>query len=308
MNAIRLSESPTRKNAINEEEAEVVDLISDDDQEEGEEGGGDQDTAVIASSSRPSDLNMIDVDVQDGIEPPPTKSLSTHRAMKHASTSASHKPPSAAVPKKRLDLTSGTLAFPLLPVPTNFTRLGAIPETSTSSSRRKVPYVELVRWTEAQKAEYTHRDTTRGLSGEPDNLSAFLSPDMTEIPPIPMSVPTVYEVIDSDEDIVPIPPPKRRALLIVEIPVRRSQSVQTGSRPYRSRQQNANDDSENKTAVGKKGKSKSAELDSGNEAERLRPLKSSKEKSRAPIDNLESESGEDQPKKTLKEGERERQS
>jgi hypothetical protein len=258
MNAIRLSESPKKNKG-----KEIVDLISDDEVKEGKGvGNGSRDTEpkAVASSSRQSPLNLVDIDDEE-LQVEPSNTLPTTSQSKQGATSASYQPSStSSVPKKRVDLTSGTLAYPLLPVPTTFTRLGGISEAPTSvSHKRLIPYVELDKWTEEQKAQYTHSNLTGtsqqpdNLTELPDNLTAFLGPDMAEIPPIPMLMPTVYEVLDSDEDIVSIPPPRKRALLSVEIP-RRPQSSQNGSRPSSSNRKQKDGSSVDDKSMRTKGK------------------------------------------------------
>lgn len=240
MNAIRMSESPKRKKLNGENE--VVDLISDNEVEEEGKGNGIQETEAkaAASSSRSTPLELVNVDDEAFEVNSPAPILPETSRLKQVATSASNQSTAVpSVPKKRVDLTSGTLAYPLFPVPTTFTRLGAIPEASTPVSKKRLfPYIELKKWTEEQKALYVQPSppTSSRQSKEPelpDNLTAFLGPDMAEIPPIPVSMPTVYEFLDSDEDILPIPPPKKRSLLSVEIP-RRSQSSQNGSKPSSS--------------------------------------------------------------------------
>jgi hypothetical protein len=323
MNAIRLSESPKWKKVAGKGK-EVVDLLSDDDEAEDTEVGGkgndgNQDTgpskAVASSSSPNSDIVIVNDDNENQNDPPISSRPSSKGAIPLPTTSTSHKPTSASTsatvpppkPKKRLDLTSGALAFPILPVPTNFTRLRAITEHNHPVSRRQVPYVELEKWTDEQKALYTvlpDSECGGSESGqpEPDNLTSFLGPDMAEIPPIPMSMPTMYEVIDSDEDIVPIPPPRRRALLSVEIPARRSQSSQNSrSGPSSSRPRKVDRDDEEVRAK-KKGKGKQiAELDTDSEVEPSRPITSSKKgKGKARKETSEEDSDDDRPQRISK--------
>jgi hypothetical protein len=326
MNAIRLSESPKKGKGT-----EIVDLISDDDLEEGKgdsNGSRDTEPKAVASSSREPPLNLVDIDDEE-VQVEPLTTLPTTSQSKEVANSASYQPSSvSSVPKKRVDLTSGTLAYPLLPVPTNFTRLGAIPETLTPvGHKRLIPYIELDKWTEEQKSQYTHSylpQTSRQSSELPDNLTAFLGPDMAEIPPIPMSMPTVYEVLDSDEDIVSIPPPKKRALLSVEIP-RRSQSSQNGSKPSSSSRQQKDGrsvDDKSRGTNGKevagsssarnrpgpiKGNTKSRMEESDEESEEDRPVRISKRdkgKGRTRIQDEESDedSASDRRDKPIKNG------
>jgi hypothetical protein len=302
MNAIRLSESPTRKK-LNRKGTEVVDLVSDDEVEE--EGKGDRngnldtEPKAVASSSRPTHLDLVDNDDEEVEVSPLTTLPTTFGSRRAIPLSASYQPSSvSSVPKKRVDLTSGTLAYPLLPVPTTFTRLGVIPEVQR---RRLVPYIELDKWTEEQKSQYTHPDLLETseqpeIPGElPDNLTAFLGPDMAEIPPIPMSMPTVYDVLDLDEDILPIPPPRKRALLSVEIP-RRSQSSQNGSKPSSSsrRQKDAGQQKEG-SSVGDRAMRKGKEV-AGSSSDGERPAKSSTNgKGKARRERSEEDSEEDRP-------------
>jgi hypothetical protein len=297
MNAIRLSESPKKGKG-----KEIVDLISDDDMEEGKgDSNGILDTGskAVASSSRQPPLNLVDIDDEE-VQVEPSTTLPTTSQSKEVATSASYQPSSvSSVPKKRVDLTSGTLAYPLLPVPTTFTRLGAIPETPTPvSHKRLIPYIELDKWTEEQKAQYTHSnlevtsEQPNDPSELPDNLTAFLGPDMAEIPPIPMSMPTVYEVLDSDEDIVSIPSPKKRALLSVEIP-RRSHASQNGSRPSSSSRQQKDGRSVDDRSMRTKGKEVAG---SSSERSRPGPTKSSTKGTRkVHMEESDEESEEDRP-------------
>jgi hypothetical protein len=297
MNAIRLSESPKKGKG-----KEIVDLISDDDMEEGKgDSNGILDTGskAVASSSRQPPLNLVDIDDEE-VQVEPSTTLPTTSQSKEVATSASYQPSSvSSVPKKRVDLTSGTLAYPLLPVSTTFTRLGAIPETPTPvSHKRLIPYIELDKWTEEQKAQYTHSnlevtsEQPNDPSELPDNLTAFLGPDMAEIPPIPMSMPTVYEVLDSDEDIVSIPPPKKRALLSVEIP-RRSHASQNGSRPSSSSRQQKDGRSVDDRSMRTKGKEVAG---SSSERSRPGPTKSSTKGTRkVHMEESDEESEEDRP-------------
>jgi len=298
MNAIRLSESPRRKKLIGERK-EIVDLISDDEVEEGkgdDNGSRDTEPKAVASSSRPTHLNLVDID-GDEMEVEPLTSLPITSQLKQVATSASHETSStSSVPKKRVDLTSGTLAYPLLPVPTTFTRLGAIPQAPIAGgNKRLIPYVELNKWTDEQKAQYTHSnlpETSRQPSELPDNLTAFLGPDMAETPPISMSMPTVYEVLDSDEDILSIPPPKQRGLLSVEIP-RRSLSSQNGSKPSSSSRLQKDGSTVDDRSTGTMGREVAG---SSSESRRSAPTKSSTNGTRkARMEESDEESEEDRP-------------
>jgi hypothetical protein len=292
MNAIRLSESPKKGKG-----KEVVDLISDDEVEEGkgdDTGILDIGSKAVASSSRQPPLNLVDIDDEE-VQVEPSTTLSSTSRSKQGAISASYQTTAASsVPKKRVDLTSGTLAYPLLPVPTTFTRLGAITEAVPPvGSKRSIPHVELDKWTEEQKSQYTYSsipETSRQSSELPDNLTAFLGPDMAEIPPIPMSMPTVYEVLDSDEDIVSIPPPKarQRALLSVEIP-RRSQSSQNGSKPSSSSRQQKDGRSVDDKTMRTKGKEFGGSSSARN---RPGPIKGNAKSRR---ENSDEESDEDRP-------------
>jgi hypothetical protein len=290
MNAIRLSESPKKRRG-----KEIVDLISDDEVEEGKgDDTGSRDTGpkAVASSSRQKPLDLVDIDDEE-VEVEPSTTLSSTSQSKQVANSASYQTSStSSVPKKRVDLTSGTLAYPLLPVPTTFTRLGAIPEAVPPvGSKRLIPYIELNTWIEEQKSQYTYSsipETSRQPSELPDNLTAFLGPDMAEIPPIPMSTPTVYEVLDSDEDIVSIPPPRKRALLSVEIP-RRSQSSQNGSRPSSSSRQQKDGRSVDDRSMRTKGKEGAGSSSARN---RPGPIKGNAKSRR---ENSDEESDEDRP-------------
>jgi len=300
MNAIRMSESPKEKKRNGE--AEVVDLISDDEVDEAGKGNGilDTEAKTAASSSRSTPLELVNVDDEAlGINSTSATLSATSRSNQVTASASNQSTAVPSVPKKRVDLTSGTLAYPLFPVPTTFTRLGAIPEASTPVSKKRLfPYIELDKWTEEQKALYVQpsppKPSRQPKEPEiPDNLTAFLGPDMAEIPSIPMSMPTVYEFLDSDEDILPIPPPKKRALLSVEIP-RRSQSSQNGSKPTSSSrtQRDTLQRKEQGMDEGSKRKKGKEVAGSDSEGDRPKPTESStrgKISSRTEISDEESE-------------------
>jgi hypothetical protein len=236
-----------------------VDLISEEEEDvaiqDEEAGKGGQ----VASTSRTSDLDLNFVVVDDDSQDEAKEDTPVN---KH---------PVALAPKRRLDLSSGMQPiFTHIPVPTNFTRLGttnANKAASTSISRNPVPkggrkplipYIELVAWSEENKAIYLNYLPTPGRPQveQPDNLAAFLGDDMAvemfnEIPvtneilrslPQPKVMPTVYEVIDlsDDEEEVRAPAKKRsRAVPVVEIPIRRSRTPQTGNGGHPERKQRA---------------------------------------------------------------------
>jgi len=303
MNNIRMSQSPVKlKNKG--KYGEVVDLISDLEEEEEE---GNQDTEPVpaipeASSSRTgneAEVVVIDDESQDGIatnSAPPT--------VKKVIPLSSTKPPST-VPKKRVDLASSpSRAHPPIPIPAKFTRLKAVSEDQPHPARRRlIPFIELEKWSEERKATYTlfSAPSNQAESSGHDNLTAFLGPDMIQDPTVPM--PTVHEVLDSSDEEIVKPPPKRKSRLAVEIPIRKPKPVSDATMrvPEIRQSQMVDEDSEDDRPMKKsKGKGKQvADFEVDSEAEHPRHIKPStkgKGKGRARI--LDSDS--DEPRRSSK--------
>jgi hypothetical protein len=241
MAAIRLTASPEKKriSAVEQEDIEVVDIASADENEE--EQVEEEPVPSVGGSDYYADVTMLgngdeEFDGIEEVEAPSKKpSSSNGLSSKDGAESVTlNTAPTSSASRKRVPISISSRANPVVPVPTTFTRLRTIDESSAtpkSVAGSGQLVIELDLLSDEQRALYTIWRASSERKSRPapiDNVQAFLNAEEGPVVVSRAAAQVIHEVSeDEEEGVAPQPKTKSRShsRISVEIPIRRPKST-----------------------------------------------------------------------------------